>query len=403
MVHDGPRPCVPTEPDGRLCSRSVGTTNKGGDEWFMSLAGQKRAVLPIERLEVTAYTVPTDAPESDGTYEWDRTTMVIVELAAGDEHGLGFTYADTSCVTVVRQALAELVVGQDAFDVIGTWSKMVGRVRNLGRPGVAATAISAIDGALWDLKARLLGLPLAVLLGRARDRVPIYGSGGFTSYTESQLTRQLAGWVEQGIPRVKMKVGRDAAADRNRVQAARTAIGTAELFVDANGAYDRQLAARQSRSFGTSEVAWFEEPVSSDDLEGLRWLRGRVPPGQEVAAGEYGYDLWYFRRMLEAGAVDALQADATRCLGITGFMQAAVLADAFQVPLSAHCAPALHVHPACAARRLRHIEYFHDHTRIERLFFDGLPTLSAGTLQPDWGRPGHGLVFKRKDASVYAA
>jgi L-alanine-DL-glutamate epimerase-like enolase superfamily enzyme len=248
-----------------------------------------------------------------------------------------------------------------------------------------------------------VGLPLGLLLGRLRDTVPVYGSGGFTSYDEARLCEQLSGWARQGILRVKMKVGRDAAADRTRVRAAREAIGDAQLLVDANGAYDRQLAAAQAEAFGDSGVCWFEEPVSSDDAEGLRWLRARVPAGMDVAAGEYGYDGWYFRHMLEAQAVDVLQADATRCLGITGFLQASVLADAFQVPLSAHCAPALHAHPACAASRLRHIEYFHDHVRIEGMLFDGLPALAGGALQPDWSRPGNGLILKRRDAARYAS
>jgi L-alanine-DL-glutamate epimerase-like enolase superfamily enzyme len=357
----------------------------------------------LRALEVAVYEVPTDAPESDGTFEWTGTTMVLVEAVAGDERGLGYTYADRACALLVREVLAPEVVGLDALDVPAAWARMVARVRNLGRPGAASLAISAVDAALWDLKARLLGVPLGMLLGRVRPSVPVYGSGGFTSYSEDRLGRQLGEWAEQGIPSVKMKVGRDAAADRRRVQVARQAIGGAELFVDANGAYPRSLALRQAEAFATCGVTWFEEPVSSDDLEGLRWLRERIPAGMEVAAGEYGYDVWYFRRMLERQAVDVLQADVTRCLGVTGFMQAAALAEAYQVPLSAHCAPALHTHPACATGRLRHLEYFHDHVRIERLLFDGLPTLSGGALLPDWTRPGNGLVLKRGEAARHAA
>jgi L-alanine-DL-glutamate epimerase-like enolase superfamily enzyme len=357
----------------------------------------------LRGLEVTVYDIPTDAPESDGTFEWTRTTMVLVEAVAGEVRGLGYTYGDRACASLVRDVLAPVVEGLDALDVGAAWSRMVARVRNLGRPGAAAMAISAVDAALWDLKARMLAVPLGLLLGRVRTAVPVYGSGGFTSYDDERLGQQLAGWTRQGIPRVKMKVGRDPAADRRRVGLARAAIGDAELYVDANGAYDRQQAVRQAESFAAFKVNWFEEPVSSDDLDGLHWLRTRVPGRMDIAAGEYGYDGWYFRRMLESRSVDVLQADATRCLGITGFLQAAVLADAFQVPLSAHCAPALHAHPACAAVRLRHVEYFHDHVRIERLLFDGLPVVSQGALRLDWDRPGNGLVFKRKDAARYAA
>jgi L-alanine-DL-glutamate epimerase-like enolase superfamily enzyme len=201
-----------------------------------------------------------------------------------------------------------------------------------------------------------------------------------------------------------MKIGRDAAADIERVRLAREAIGNdAELFVDANGAYSRKQALRQAEIFTNSGVTWFEEPVTSDDLEGLRLIRDRAPATMDIAAGEYGYDSWYFERMLKAGAVDVLQADATRCAGFTGFLEAASLCAAHHLPLSAHCAPALHVHVGCAAARLRHLEYFHDHVRIENMLFDGVPQPKNGRLYPDLSRPGIGLELKRADAQRFAA
>ena len=264
-------------------------------------------------------------------------------------------------------------------------------------------AISAVDTALWDLKARLLDLPLVTLLGQVRDALPIYGSGGFTNYSNEELQDQLRGWLEQGIALVKMKIGRDAKIDRQRVAAARKAIGEdVDLFVDANGAYSRKQALAQARALEEFNVTWFEEPVSSDDLEGLRFIRDRAPAGMDIAAGEYGYDIDYFRRMLDAGAVDVLQADATRCCGFTGFLQAATLCDAHPIPLSSHCAPALHVHIGCAAAAMRHAEYFHDHVRIERMFFDGVAEPVAGTLRPALDQPGLGLTLKRADAQKFA-
>jgi L-alanine-DL-glutamate epimerase-like enolase superfamily enzyme len=282
--------------------------------------------IPIERVEVSAYNVPTDAPEADGTYRWDSTTMVLVEVTAGGETGLGYTYADTSTARLVRDKLAGVVRGRDALGVPGAWSAMVDSIRNLGRPGIASLAISAVDAALWDLKGRLLGLPLVTLLGAGRDAAPVYGSGGFTSYSIARLQEQLGGWAERGIPRVKMKVGTHPGDDLGRVRAARDAIGPGnELFVDANGAYGRKQALAQAEAFAGFGVVWFEEPVSSDDLDGLRLLRDRAPAGMDIAAGEYGFDLYYFRRMLDAGAVDVLQADATRCAGITGFLRVGAL------------------------------------------------------------------------------
>jgi L-alanine-DL-glutamate epimerase-like enolase superfamily enzyme len=285
----------------------------------------------------------------------------------------------------------------------GAWSAMVDAIRNLGRAGIASMAISAVDAALWDLKGRLLGVPVATLLGAIRPEAPIYGSGGFTSYSVDRLERQLGNWVASGIPRVKMKIGRHPEADLSRVKAAREAIGPeASLFVDANGAYSRKQALAMADQFNALDVSWFEEPVSSDDLEGLRLIRDRGPSGMEIAAGEYGYDLFYFRRMIDAGAVDVIQADATRCGGLTGFLRIAALAEAANLDISAHCAPSVHVALGCAVPRFRHLEYFHDHDRIEHLLFDGAPSPVNGALRPDLSRPGLGLDFKRRDAARFA-
>jgi L-alanine-DL-glutamate epimerase-like enolase superfamily enzyme len=189
-----------------------------------------------------------------------------------------------------------------------------------------------------------------------------------------------------------------------RVAVARKTIGEdVGLFVDANGGYSQKEALAQARAFEQFNVSWFEEPVSSDDLEGLHFIREHAPDPMEIAAGEYGYDIDYFRRMLDAGAVDVLQADATRCGGFTGFFQAATLCDAYHIPLSSHCAPALHLHIGCATSALRHAEYFYDHVRIERMLFDGVPKPVNGALQPDRREPGMGLTIKRVDAEKFAA
>jgi L-alanine-DL-glutamate epimerase-like enolase superfamily enzyme len=361
-----------------------------------------RAEVRIERLAVAAFTIPTEAPESDGTLEWDSTTLVVVEVEGAGVQALGYTYSDAAAGSIVERRLAECVAGRDAMDVAGAWVAMCAAVRNIGLVGVAAAAISAVDAALWDLKARLHELPLAMLLGRARESVPVYGSGGFTSYSREQLAAQLSGWVEEGIGAVKMKVGREPDSDPLRVAAAREAIGDeAGLFVDANGAYARKQALALAETFARHGVSWFEEPVSSNDLEGLRLLRDRAPAGIEIAAGEYGYHPVYFRRMLDADAVDVLQADATRCLGISGFLRVAALAEAHGLELSAHTAPSLHVHPCCALANVRHIEWFHDHVRIEQELFDGAASHERGTLRPDLDRPGLGLELKRADASRY--
>jgi L-alanine-DL-glutamate epimerase-like enolase superfamily enzyme len=358
----------------------------------------------IQSVEMAAFTIPTDAPESDGTLEWDRTTMVVVHVHAGGLTGVGYTYADPAAATLVRTRLAPVVTGLDPMNVEAAYVAMVEGVRNLGRQGLVATAISAVDIALWDLKARLLDVALVSLLGAARDTIAVYGSGGFTSYSIERLQQQLGGWVADGIRAVKMKVGRDAAADRERVGGAREAIGPeAELFVDANGAYDRKLALAQAEAFTRHRVTWFEEPVPADDLGGLRLLRDRAPAGMAIASGEYGYEPQYFRRLAAASAIDVLQADGTRCGGVTGFLRAAAIADAWRLPLSAHTAPAIHAHLCCAAARARNVEYFHDHVRIEQMLFDGVTRPAGGMLRPDPSRPGLGIELKRRDAERYAS
>lgn len=358
----------------------------------------------VEKVDVSVFRVPTDAPEADGTFAWEATTLVLVEAAAGGKTGLGYSYADPATAALVRDSLVGVVVGRDAMAVPASWAAMVHAIRNLGRPGVASMAIAAVDSALWDLKARLLDLPLVTLLGAAREEAPVYGSGGFTSYSIDQLQKQLGGWVAAGIPRVKMKIGTHPADDLGRVRAAREAIGPeAELFVDANGAYSRKQALALAAVFAEqSGVSWFEEPVSSDDLAGLALVRGRSPAGMDVAAGEYGYDAVYFERMVQAGAVDVLQADITRCGGVTELLRAGAICRAHNLPLSLHCGPAIHVHAGTALEQLRHLEYFHDHVRIERLLFDGLPELRDGALWPDLDRLGMGLELKRADADAYA-
>ena len=357
----------------------------------------------IDDVVVATYRVPTDVPtESDGTYAWSATTLVLVEATAGGATGLGYSYADRATAQLIHDTLAPLVCGANSMAIGETWAALVASVRNLGREGIASMAISAVDVALWDLKARLLDLPLLTLLGASRGAVPVYGSGGFTSYTDAQLCAQLAGWVEAGIPRVKMKIGRDAAADVVRVAAARRAIGeAAELFVDANGAYERKQALAQAERFAESGVTWFEEPVYHRDLDGLKFVRDRAPAGMEISVGEYGYAPDTFTAIVHAGATDVLQADATRCEGITGLLVVDGLCEATATPLSTHCAPSLHAHPACAAKRVRHVEYFHDHARIEQLFFDGALTPRDGALHPDLSRPGLGLELKRADARRY--
>ena len=318
--------------------------------------------------------------------------------------GTGWTYGAAECGAVVTSTLAPLVVGRSALDVGARFDDLVKAVRNSGRQGAIGYAISAVDIALWDLKARLLDLPLHRLLGSVRDDVPVYGSGGFTTYSEQRLEEQLGGWaLDQGIPRVKIKIGEswgtNPSRDIARLRRARSIIGDdTELFADANGGYTRKQAIRVAHEASELRLRWFEEPVSSDDLDGLREVRDAVDA--DVTAGEYGFDLTYFRRMCVAGAVDCLQVDASRCGGITEWMRAAAVAASHGLEVSGHCGPHLHAHVAAATPNLRHLEWFHDHVRIEAMFFDGVLDPSGGTITPR-EEPGNGFTLRETDAEPY--
>jgi L-alanine-DL-glutamate epimerase-like enolase superfamily enzyme len=356
--------------------------------------------VTVQKLETRCFTIPTDAPESDGTLAWDSTTIVVVEAVGGGRRGLGWTYAPEAAGHVVSDQLAPVVTGRSLDELAAIWLELGAQLRNAGRPGIARCAVSAVDLALWDLRARLLDVPLASLLPAAHDRVPVYGSGGFCSYSDERLAEQLGGWVADGIPRVKMKLGREPGRDPKRLDVARGAIGGAELYVDANGAFTAKEALRWARRYADDwDVRWFEEPVSSADFEGLRFVREHAP--LEVAAGEYAYVLADFRNLV--GRVDCLQADVTRCGGITGLLRVNGLASAHGLDVSGHCAPQLSAHALCGVDRLRHLEYFHDHVRIESMLFDGVLSPVDGALVPDRSRPGNGLELKRAEAERWAA
>jgi L-alanine-DL-glutamate epimerase-like enolase superfamily enzyme len=358
----------------------------------------------ITAVDAEVYEIPTDQPEADGTLTWKSTTLIVVRARAGTHEGLGWTYAGGGVKTVVDQKLVEIVIGGDAMSVPAHHEAMVRGVRNLGRPGLVACAVSAVDIALWDLKARCLGLPLADLWGRVGEAAPVYGSGGFTTYDDDTTAHQLESWVgDLGLSRVKIKIGEGWGTrperDLARVALSRRVVGPdVELYVDANGAYSQKQAIRLGRVMSDEHgVTWFEEPVSSDDLAGLRAVRDQCDA--DVAAGEYGYTPDYFAKLI--GSVDCVQADVSRCGGYTDWFAAAHVAAAHNLSISAHCAPNLHAHAAVCIPNLRHIEYFHDHTRIESALFDGVLSAEGGALRPDSSRPGHGMALRRADAERY--
>jgi L-alanine-DL-glutamate epimerase-like enolase superfamily enzyme len=345
----------------------------------------------LDALSAEVLRFPTPEPESDGTLDWDATTAVVVTAHAGGQTGLGWTYSTGAAAGIVVDHLEGALADRDVDDVAGCWSAMHRACRNLGTRGVVMQAISAVDVALWDLKARLLGVPIARLLGRCRDAVPMYGSGGFTSMTDEQLGAQIEEWHKAGCRAMKIKIGegwgRCEDRDLDRVATLRRLAGpSVALMVDANGGYDRGRARRVGHRLDELGVVWFEEPVSSDDTVGLTGLRAALRC--DVAAGEYVADTADARLLV--GAVDCLQLDATRCGGYTGFLHAAALAAGHQLEVSAHCAPALHLPVAAAIPNLRHVEWFADHARLEPMLLDGVPEVHDGSMPVRLDDVGHG-------------
>lgn len=357
----------------------------------------------MQKITIHAYDIPCDSEESDGTLKWKSTTLVFVALQFEDKTGIGFTYGHEACVDVIKKNFAPILKKNSkglTDNLPSLHDQMSNSVRNSGLRGIAAYALSAVDIALWDLKAKIFEVPLCQLWGMVRDKVPVYGSGGFTSYSNEETALQFQKWKEKGINKFKMKVGRNPSDDVSRVKEARKAIGANDfLFVDANGAYTRKQALNFAEKFREYGVSWFEEPVPACDLQGLHLLRNQT--SLDIAAGEYGYDAFYFKDMLQSQSVDIIQADATRCCGYTGFFQACNLSQAFNIPLSSHTAPSIHLHAALSQTNVCHMEYFHDHVRIEETYFEGFPKLENGHLIPHLDRYGHGLELKDKEIQKY--
>jgi L-alanine-DL-glutamate epimerase-like enolase superfamily enzyme len=348
-------------------------------------------------VRVSVYKFPTPAPETDGTLRWEATVAVLVSLEAGGASGIGWTYSSPAAAAVVHDKLAAAVHDLDAFDVQSGWAAMHRACRNLGTKGLVMQAISAVDIAWWDLKARLLDVPLSTLFGHARSSVPIYGSGGFCSLDDTELRHQVHWWQSVGCRAMKIKIGEnwgtDIGRDLARVACLRNEAGAGvELMVDANGGYTVGQACRVGAELDDLGVTWFEEPVSSDDPAGLATVRSAVRA--DVTAGEYAADVFEMRSLLPV--VDCIQLDVTRCGGYTGWLRGAALAQAHNLEVSGHCAPSLHTPIAAATPNLRHVEWFADHARLEPLLVDGMPEARQGALHLRDELPGHGMTVSQQ-------
>lgn len=328
--------------------------------------------------------------------------FVHIKTDSGEE-GLGV--GTPVARDIIERALKPILLNQDPLCIEKLWDDMFWRVRGYGRKGVAFCAISAVDIALWDLKAKLFGVPLYRLLGPYTDRVPIYGSGGWTSFSEEELVREQTGYVERGIPRVKMKVAKDfgksEAEDIRRLKAVRKAVGDeVEIYVDANNGYYAKQAIGMAKHLADYDVKWFEEPVLADDIAGLAAIARAI--SIPVATGEHEYTRYGFKELIAQGGADIVQPDVGRVGGISEWMKVAHLAQAFNLPIAPHAVQLVHLHVACCIPNLKVVEYLGTVEEGDKLWYTEFPEPRDGYWSPYPDRPGLGLELSPEAIRKYA-
>lgn len=319
--------------------------------------------------------------------------FVHVKTDEGIE-GLGTSAGSRAVQAVVEDTLKGAIVGEDPFDIEKLWNLMFWHVRGVGRKGIAFCAISAVDIALWDLKAKALGLPLYKLLGPYTDSVPVYGSGGWTNFTETELVEEQLSYVERGFTKIKMKVGKDFGTkedeDIRRLAAVRRAVGDdVEIYVDANNGFYAKQAIGMSQRMEEYNVGWFEEPVLADDIEGLAMVSSAttIP----VATGEHEYTKFGFKDLIARGGADIVQPDIGRVGGVTEWMKVAHLAHAFNLPVAPHAYQEIHLHVACATPNLKVVEYLGVVEAGCKRWYKDFQEPVKGMWSPDPKKPGLGL------------
>jgi D-arabinonate dehydratase len=356
--------------------------------------------MKIVDVSTTVLYYPHTDPVQNGTAPppkqgaGGRTQLFVHIKTDEDLEGLGIGQGSPGVRQVIDTDLRHALIDQDPFNIEKLWADMFWRVRGYGRKGIAFCALSAVDIGLWDLKAKALGLPLYRLLGPYAESVPIYGSGGWTNFTVEELVAEMMGYVEQGIKRVKMKVGKDFGRsereDTERVAAVREAVGDdVALYVDANGAYYPKQAIYMAKAFQQYQVGWFEEPTLADDIQGLAEIRRSIDI--PVATGEQEYTKYGFRDLISGGGADIVQPDVARVGGVTEWMKIAHMAHGFNLPVAPHAAQLVHLHLACATPNLKVVEYMNTVLEGDRVWYTDFPAQKDGMWSPFADKLGLGL------------
>jgi L-alanine-DL-glutamate epimerase-like enolase superfamily enzyme len=356
----------------------------------------------ITGIRLSSVTLPLATPISDAKVLTGRqkpmteVAMLFAEITteAGLE-GVGFSYSKRAGGPgqfAHAREIAPVLLGEDPSDIQKIWDKLAWAGASVGRGGLAVQAIAAFDVALWDLKAKRAGLPLAKLLGAHRDSVRCYNtSGGFLHSPIEEVVERAGESVARGLGGIKIKVGHpDHATDLARVRAVREKIGDdVPLMVDANQQWDRATARRMCRALEPFDLVWIEEPLDAHDYEGHARLVSTFDT--PIATGEMLASAAEHAALIEAGGADIVQPDAPRVGGITQFLKVLALADAKNLDVAPHFAMEIHIHLAAAYARepwVEHFEWldplFNEHLEIE----DGRMHLSA--------RPGLGVTISEQ-------
>ena len=356
--------------------------------------------MKITEVTTTVVSYPHVRPVQDSTVPEPSLAIggrsqlfVHIHTDEGVE-GLGVGQAAPGARQVVEATLRRILIGQDPFNIEKLWNDMFWHIRGFGRKGVAFCALSAVDTGLWDLKAKALGLPLYRLLGPYTDTVPVYGSGGWTNMSEDELVAEMVGYVEQGIARVKMKVGKDFGRsereDLQRLAAVRKAVGDdVAIYVDANNGYYAKQAIYMAKEFEQFQVGWFEEPVLADDIQGLAEIRQAI--NIPVATGEHEYTKYGFKDLIARGGADIVQPDVGRVGGVTEWMKVAHVAHAFNLPVAPHAVQLVHLHLGCATPNLKVVEHLGTALEGDAIWYTEIPEPKDGMWAPFPDRPGLGL------------
>ena len=365
--------------------------------------------MKITSIETISLNNPRATPIQDATTEtpnnYSGRGQLFVRIYTDEGvEGLGMTYSSPGVKDVVESALMQILIGRDPMDTEKIWDDMLWKVRSYGRKGVALCAISAVDIALWDLKAKFLNLPLYKLLGAYTNSVPVYGSGGWTNLTKSELIQEMTDYVESGIPRVKMKVGKNFGncerEDIERVEAVRDAIGyDIALYIDANNGYRKKQAIYMAKEFEQFQVGWLEEPLIPDDVDGMSEIaRSTTIP---IASGELEYTKYGFKELIYRGGADIVQPDVGRVGGVTEWIKVAHLAESFNLPVAPHALQLVHLHLCCAIPNIKAVEYMNISLENADLWMTEFPKQSNGMWSPFHDKPGLGLDLDHYSVAKY--